>query len=242
MPIGPQISPSAAQLSANLRALRAQISAAAAQAQRSVDSITLVAVSKGHDAGSIRALHGLGVHHFGESYLQEALPKLALLRDLGLTWHFIGRVQANKTRAIAEHFAWVHAVDRLRIAERLAAQRPAHLGALNVCLQINPDGQGARGGAGAAQALELSRSIAALPRLRLRGLMVMAGAGGDAQANRGCFAQLRSLQQQLIAAGVPLDSLSMGMSGDYREAILEGATIVRIGTALFGPRLRAGLR
>ena len=225
-----------------MQAVRERIAAAATRAGRSVSEITLLAVSKAQPVEALRAAAALGVRDFGESYLKEALEKLDALQRQPLTWHFVGRLQANKTRAIAERFQWVHGLDRLHIAERLSAQRPFHAAPLEVCIQVNLGGEVNKGGVAAAELAALAAAVAALPRLRLRGLTVMAAAGTGAQVSRDTFARLRSLQRRLIAAGVPLDSLSMGMSGDFREAILEGATLVRIGTALFGPRFHTTLR
>jgi hypothetical protein len=206
-----------------------------------VDSITLVAVSKGHCAGRLRTAAAHGVSDFGESYLQEALPKIDALRDLPLSWHFIGRVQANKSAAIAQAFDWVHGVDRLRIAERLSAQRPHHAPPLQVCIQVNIAAESGKAGVEPAAAAELARSVSALPRLKLRGLMCILPAAQSADDNRHCFHALALLLQQLNAQGGALDTLSMGMSSDYREAIAQGATLIRIGTAIFGPRPDAEL-
>ena len=236
MLIGPQISPADELIATNLPALRAAVAAAAASAHRSVDSITLVAVSKGHGAGQVRAAAALGVTDFGESYLQEALPKIAALRELPVSWHFIGRIQANKSAAIAEHFHWVHGVDRLKVAERLSAQRPHYAPPLQLCIQVNIAGEPGKAGVDPASAPELARSLAALPRLRLRGLMCILPAGQSTQDNAHAFHALALLLQQINAQGGALDSLSMGMSSDYREAIQQGATLIRVGTALFGPR------
>jgi len=236
MLIRPQNSLLVDDLPARLRALQARIAAAARAAGRSEHSITLVAVSKGHGAPAVAALAQLGVADFGESYLQEALPKMEALAARNLTWHFIGRVQANKTRTLAERFAWVHGVDRLHIADRLAAQRPHHAPPLNVCLQVKLADDAAKGGVGATDAVALAAAVAALPRLRLRGLMCMlpAGLGPGAQLHR--FREVRALFER-IGVGLPgFDTLSMGMSDDFEPAIAAGATLVRIGTALFGSR------
>ena len=223
-------------MAANLLALQQEITATALSAGRSEDCVTLVAVSKGHGADAVRDAAGLALSNFGESYLQEALPKLEQLRDLALTWHFIGRVQANKTRAIAEHFDWVHGIERLQIAERLSAQRPHHAPPLQACLQVNIEREGAKGGVDPDEAEALALAVDALPRLRLRGLMCILPEGRGTEADRRSFARLEQLRQRLNARGLALDVLSMGMSGDFRAAILEGATLIRIGTALFGPR------
>jgi len=236
MLIAPQNSPVAAALAANLLALQQEITATARSAGRSEACVTLVAVSKGHGADAVRSAAGLGLRNFGESYLQEALPKIEQLRDPALSWHYIGRLQANKTRPIAEHFDWVHGIERLQIAERLSAQRPHHAPPLQACLQVNIEREGAKGGVDPEAAEALALAVNALPRLRLRGLMCILPEGRGTEADRRSFARLASLQQRLNARGLALDALAMGMSGDFRAAILEGATLIRIGTALFGPR------
>lgn len=219
-----------------VRRLRERIAAAAVRSGRSAESVTLLAAAKSQPAELIRAIAGEGVRDIGESYLGEALGKLAALEGLPLTWHFIGRLQANKTRPVAEHFAWVHGVDRLRIAERLSAQRPFHAPALNVCIQVNLAAEATKGGVSPAELPVLAGQLAALPRLKLRGLMCIPPEEADPAGQRRWFAQLRRLQEALNAGGAGLDTLSMGMSADFESAILEGATVVRIGTALFGPR------
>jgi pyridoxal phosphate enzyme (YggS family) len=219
-----------------VRLVRNRIETATRDAGRSVDSVTLLAVSKGHSANSIRAVAEAGVRDIGESYLQEALGKIEELRDLPLTWHFIGRLQANKTRVIAEHFDWVHGVERLKIAERLSEQRPFHAPPLNVCLQVNIGGEGSKGGVSVAELPALAAAVGALPRLELRGLMCIPPDEDDPTRQRMWFAAMRRALEDLNVAGAGLDTLSMGMSGDFEAAILEGATIVRIGTALFGER------
>jgi pyridoxal phosphate enzyme (YggS family) len=227
---------SSQNLPERIDALRARIAAAAASTGRNVDSVTLLAVSKGQPADLIRAAAAAGVTDIGESYVTEALAKMETLADLPLTWHFIGRLQANKTRPVAEHFAWVHGIDRLKIAERLSAQRPHHAPALNVCIQVSLGDEATKGGVPSAQVPALAAAVAALPRLALRGLMCVPPIETDPARQRGAFAQLRALRDSLNAAGLRLDVLSMGMSGDFEAAIQEGATLVRIGTALFGPR------
>ena len=216
--------------------IRQRIAAAAACSGRSADSVTLLAVSKTQSAQQIRAAAQAGIRDFGESYVDEALGKLTALEDLALTWHFIGRMQANKTRAVAERFAWVHGLDRLRIAERLSAQRPFHAPALNVCIQVNLSAELTKGGVAPAQLPGLAAQLATLPRLKLRGLMCIPPEEADPVRQRQWFAALRRLQEQLRVGGADCDTLSMGMSGDFESAILEGATVVRIGTALFGSR------
>ena len=227
---------SSQNLPERIRGLRERMAAAAASAGRSADSVTLLAISKGQPAELIRAAAAAGVTAIGESYLAEALGKMQALGDLPLAWHFVGRLQANKTRQVAEAFAWVHSLDRLKIAERLAAQRPPHAPALNVCIQVNLAGEASKGGVPAADAAGLAAAVAALPRLALRGLMCIPPEETDPGRQRAWFARLRTLRDSLNAGGLRLDTLSMGMSGDFEAAIQEGATLVRIGTALFGPR------
>jgi PLP dependent protein len=220
----------------NLQATREAIAQAAKAAHRDVAEVRLLAVSKTFPASAVREAYRSGQTAFGENYLQEALTKIETLRDLPLEWHFIGPIQSNKTRAIAENFSWVHSVDRLKIAERLSEQRPPQLPPLNVCLQVNVSGEDSKSGVAPAEVLQLAPAIARLPRLRLRGLMTIpAPAAGDA-AQRAPFAQMRALLVQLNSQGMALDTLSMGMSDDYAMAIQEGATIVRIGSAIFGAR------
>lgn len=211
-----------------------RIRAAERQFQRLPGSVRLLAVSKTHPASAVAALAALGQRHFGENYLQEALDKMAELAALDLEWHFIGPIQTNKTRGIAEHFAWVHSVDRLKIAGRLNAQRPDDLPPLNVCLEVNIDCEPSKHGFAESELADVAQTVAALPRLRLRGLMAIPAPAADFAAQRQSFARLREWQERLDMAG--LDTLSMGMSDDLEAAIAEGATLVRIGTALFGPR------
>jgi PLP dependent protein len=232
MLMGPQNS------SPEVRIVRNRINTAAQAANRTVDSVTLLAVSKGQPANSVRAVAGEGVRDIGESYLQEALDKIEQLRDLPLTWHFIGRLQANKTRVIAATFDWVHGVDRLKIAERLSEQRPFHAPPLNVCLQVNIAGEASKGGVTTAELPSLVAAVAVLPRLKLRGLMCIPPDEETEARQRAWFAAMRHALEDLNAAGAALDTLSMGMSGDFEVAIAEGATIVRVGTALFGERPR----
>jgi PLP dependent protein len=219
-----------------IAAVRARIRAAAERSGRDVDSVTLLAVSKTHPAELIRAAAAEGIGHFGESYVKEALPKIETLRGLELTWHFVGTLQANKTRPVAEHFAWVHGVDRLRIAERLSEQRPAHAPPLNVCLQVNIGGEGTKGGVAPEELPELAVAVAALPGLKLRGLMCLPPPEAAESRQRHWFEQTAALLSTLRVPGTTLDTLSMGMSADLEAAIAAGATIVRIGTAIFGPR------
>ncbi len=220
----------------NLNVVRGQLHAALTAAGRDTKGVTLLAVSKRKPASAVRALAEAGHRDFGENQLQEALAKQDELADLGLTWHFIGSIQSNKTRPIAEHFDWVHAVDRLKIAQRLNDQRPAGLPALNICLQVNIDDEASKSGVRPEELPALAHACAGLSNLRLRGLMCLPAIRDDEDEQRKPFAKLRELSEQLSRDGLALDTLSMGMSGDYRAAIAEGATIVRIGTALFGAR------
>ncbi len=222
--------------SQSVRIAQNRIAEATRAAGRSVDSVTLLAVSKGQGSAAIDSAASAGVEHFGENFLQESLPKMEQLTGRELTWHFIGRLQANKTRQIAENFAWVHTIDRLKIAERLAAQRPYHAPALNVCLQLHVGGEASKGGVEAVDIPALARQVSALPRLRLRGLMCMPPAETEVSRQREWFRETRRVFDYLNEHGLGLDTLSMGTSSDYEAAIAEGATIVRIGTAIFGPR------
>lgn len=200
--------------------------------------ILVLAVSKTRSAEEIRVAHKCGLNAFGESYLQEALQKISELEGLGLVWHFIGPIQSNKTRAVAEHFDWVHSVDREKIALRLNEQRPQHLPPLQICIQVNISGESSKSGAALEDLPQLVRTIEGLPRLCLRGLMTIPAATEDIAEQRAAFRSLRELCQQLQTLAPAMDTLSMGMSGDMEAAISEGATIVRIGTAIFGPRNR----
>jgi pyridoxal phosphate enzyme (YggS family) len=236
MLILPQNSASAGALAARFGQLRAQLAAGAAAAGRNVDCVTLLAVSKGHPAAAIRALADLGQRAFGESYLQEALPKQAELAPLALEWHFIGRLQANKTRAVAGHFDWVHGLDRLKIAARLSEQRPRDAAPLNACIQVQPTADPGKAGLPPQEAAALAQAVAALPGLRLRGFMCILPEGLPPGQQQAQFSTVAALLAQVNAGGLALDTLSMGMSGDCAAAIAAGATLVRIGTALFGPR------
>lgn len=219
-----------------LRAVRDRIHAAEQRFQRPPGAVRLLAVSKTQPVTAVAAMAAAGQTGFGENYVQEALDKMTELAALALEWHFIGPIQANKTRPIAERFAWVHSVDRLKLAERLSAQRPVSLPPLNVCLQVNIDREPTKHGLDPAEVSAIAAAVAVLPRLRLRGLMAIPAPATDFAAQRPAFARLRILQDQLTAAGLALDTLSMGMSDDLEAAIAEGATLVRVGTALFGPR------
>jgi len=220
----------------NLQAVHAAIDQAALQAQRDAATITLLAVSKTVPASVLREAYSLGQQAFGENFVQEALDKMHALRDLPLQWHFIGPIQSNKTRAIAENFSWVHSVDRLKIAQRLSDQRPGNLPPLNVCLQINVSGEATKGGVAPDDAEALAHAIAILPRLKLRGLMAIPAPAEELPVQRAAFAKMREMLKSLNNSGLNLDTLSMGMSHDLTAAILEGATIVRVGTAIFGSR------
>jgi pyridoxal phosphate enzyme (YggS family) len=228
-------------IAANLQAVRARIHAACAAAGRDPASVTLLAVSKTWPAPFLADAAACGQRAFGESYVQEAVAKVAALADQLLEWHFIGPLQSNKTRPVAEHFDWVHSIERLKIAERLSAQRPPHLPPLKVCLQVNVSGEASKSGCAPAAAVELARAVAALPHLDLRGLMAIPEPSDDTGLQRQRFADLRRLMARINdECGGGMDTLSMGMSHDLEAAILEGATLVRVGTAIFGERVRTG--
>ncbi|MFC0400597.1 YggS family pyridoxal phosphate-dependent enzyme [Paraburkholderia rhizosphaerae] len=222
----------------NLSAVRERIARAAQAAGRDPHSIALLAVSKTFPSEDIRAAHIAGQRAFGENYVQEALAKLDALADLraSIEWHFIGPLQSNKTRVVAERFDWVHSVDRLKIAQRLAEQRPDGLPPLNVCVQVNVSGEASKSGVTPGEAAGVAHAVAALPKLRLRGLMAIPEPTGGIEEQRAPHRALRELFERLRADGLALDTLSMGMSADLEAAVLEGATIVRIGTAIFGAR------
>ncbi|MFZ5484924.1 MAG: YggS family pyridoxal phosphate-dependent enzyme [Pseudomonadota bacterium] len=224
-------------IAAGLQACQARIAAACREAGRDPAGVSLLAVSKTFPAEAVREAWQAGQTAFGESYVQEALAKQAALADLPLTWHFIGPIQSNKTRPIAEHFAWVHGVDRLKIAERLSEARPATLPPLNVCIEVNVGGEASKHGVAPEQALALAAQVGALPGLALRGFMTIPRPTAQVAEARAQFARLRALLEQ--ADDPRLDTLSMGMSGDLESAILEGATLVRVGTAIFGKRASA---
>lgn len=217
----------------NILQVSSRIQAAAKAARRDEHTIQLLAVSKTKPAEALREAYAAGLRDFGENYLQEALSKQLELADLPLIWHFIGPIQSNKTRAIAEHFDWVHSVDRLKIAQRLSEQRPADLPPLNICIQVNVSGEASKSGCTPADLPALANAISVLPRLKLRGLMAIPEPTEDRAAQDAAFAAVQSLQASL---NLPLDTLSMGMSHDLESAIAMGATWVRIGTALFGAR------
>jgi pyridoxal phosphate enzyme (YggS family) len=219
-----------------LGSVLARIDAAARRSGRDPASVTLLAVSKQHPAEAVRAAVAAGQRHFGENYPQEALAKIESLRDLPLDWHFIGQLQANKTREVAQAFQWVHTVDREKVAERLSAQRPHYAGPLDVLLQVRLAQEYGKGGIETAQVPALAEVVAGLPRLRLRGLMCIPPPQADEALQHEPFRRLRELLLELNRGGHSLDTLSMGMSADLEAAVAEGATIVRVGTAVFGPR------
>lgn len=226
----------------NLKAVLNRINDACQGAGRPVDSVTLLAVSKTFPASAVRDAFDAGCRQFGENYVQEALDKIAALADLRsqITWHLIGPLQSNKTRPVAEAFDWVHSVDRLKIAQRLSEQRPAHLPPLQVCLQVNISGEASKSGLAAVEVPAVAHAVAALPRLRLRGLMAIPEPAGDTSAQRAPHRALRELLAALNDTGLSLDTLSMGMSADLEAAVAEGTTIVRVGTAIFGGRVQQG--
>jgi pyridoxal phosphate enzyme (YggS family) len=226
------------QLANNIAKLRERVRFSAGKSQFSNGDVTVVAVSKTRPAQDIRAAHACGLTDFGESYLQEALQKISALQDLHLVWHFIGPVQANKTAAIATHFDWVHSVDRIRVAKRLNEQRPPQLPPLQVCLQVNISGEDSKSGVSLDELPQLARAVLALSRLRLRGLMAIPAAEANSRQQQESFRRMREALAQLRCLAPDLDTLSMGMSEDMEVAIMAGATIIRVGTAIFGPRNR----
>ena len=223
-------------IASNLQAVRSAILEATVKAERRATDVRLLAVSKTFPQQAVRDCFRAGQTCFAESYVQEALDKIAALHDLPVEWHYIGPIQSNKTRAIAEHFAWVHSVDRLKIAERLSSQRPTHLPPLQVCLQVNISGEDSKSGVLPDHLIVLAQEVTKLPGLKLRGLMTIPAPCDDAAAQRLPFAQLHELLNLLNLQGLHLDTLSMGMSHDFVAAIAEGATMVRIGSAIFGER------
>jgi len=224
----------------DLQQVRARIDRACAQAGRDPAAVRLLAVSKTFGPQAVREAHAAGQATFGENYVQEGLDKIAALADLraGLEWHCIGPLQSNKTRPVAEQFDWVHSIDRLKIAERLSAQRPAHLPPLQVCLQVNVDGGANKSGVPPEEALALARAVAALPQLTLRGLMAIPEPAPDFTAQRELCLRAHAVFESIRAAGIALDTLSLGMSGDLEAAVSAGSTMVRVGTAIFGGRAR----
>ena len=224
------------QLTDNIAKVRSRVRESAEKCQRQESTILLLAVSKTRPADEIRDAADCGLRHFGENYLQEALDKIEQLQDLDLVWHFIGPIQSNKTRPIATHFDWVHSVDRAKIARRLNDQRPESLAPLNICLQVNISGEDSKSGISPAELPALAQAVVQLPRLRLRGLMAIPEATDDAARQHANFSRLRELLEEVREMAAEADTLSMGMSADMEAAIAEGATIVRIGTDIFGPR------
>ena len=226
-------------IASSLQQVRARIALACAAAQRPVQSVTLLAVSKACTALQVREAHAAGQRSFGENYVQEGLAKIESLADLrpGSEWHLIGPLQSNKTRAVAEAFDWVHSVDRLKLAERLSAQRPPHCAPLQICLQVNISAEASKSGLAPGEVSAVAHAVAALPRLRLRGLMAVPEPVADLAAQRAPHRALRELLLGLQQRGLALDTLSMGMSADLEAAIAEGATLVRVGTAIFGARI-----
>lgn len=226
---------SSISISQNLNIIREQISNAEIEFGRSPGSVKLLAVSKTRPVEDLQAAINAGQLLFGENYLQDALPKIEVLPG-NLEWHFIGPIQSNKTQPVAQHFDWVHSIDRLKIARRISEQRPATLEPMNICLQVNTSGEASKSGIEPEETLALAKQITRLPGIQLRGLMTIPASEEDFELQRQPFRLLAELQQQLIKEGLPLDTLSMGMTNDMRAAIAEGATIVRIGTAIFGAR------
>jgi pyridoxal phosphate enzyme (YggS family) len=220
----------------NIARVQAQILAACQAAGRPPGSVLLLAVSKTWGPDAVRQAHAAGLVAFGENYIQEAVDKINALRDLPLQWHCIGPIQSNKTRLVAEHFDWVHSIDRLKIAQRLSEQRPAHLPPLQVCIQVNVDGGENKSGVRPQDLPALAQAVAALPRMRLRGLMTIPEPAESPAQMHAVHAQARALLEALRDQGLPLDTLSMGMSADMAAAIAEGSTLVRVGTAIFGQR------
>ena len=220
----------------NLRKIRDLLAETAENAGRSADSVKLLAVSKKQPVSAILEAVSAGQRDFGENQAVEGIEKITEIANPELVWHFIGHLQTNKTRPVAEHFSWVHSVDRLKTARRLSDQRPDSLGDLNVCIQVNVDDEASKSGVRPEEVAQLAAAIVALPRLRLRGLMCLPAIREEFEGQRQPFRRLRELGDELRAAGMPIDTLSMGMSDDFRAAICEGSTIVRIGTAVFGPR------
>jgi pyridoxal phosphate enzyme (YggS family) len=219
-----------------LQAVKSRIAAAAAACGRSPRDIVLVAVTKSFPAAAVRAAHAAGQRDFGENYAQEALEKMRQLAELDIAWHYIGPIQSNKTRVIAEHFDWVHSVDRLKIAERLSNQRAEGAPPLQVCIQVNVSGEASKSGVAPEELPAVARAVATIPRLRLRGLMAIPEPTADPSLARRRFDHVRELQNALVRDGLALDTLSMGMSDDLEAAIAAGATMVRVGTAIFGAR------
>lgn len=220
----------------NLQTVRQRIAAACAAAQRDVNEVTLLAVSKTFDAEAVRQAWDAGQRAFGENYIQEAVEKIGRLADLPIEWHCIGPIQSNKTRLVAANFHWVHTVDRLKIAQRLSEQRDENLPPLQVCIQVNIDGGPNKSGVAPGEALDLAREVASLPRLKLRGLMTIPEPAEDFAAQKAAHLQAKALFDRLREAGLAIDTLSMGMTADLEAAVAAGSTMVRVGTAIFGGR------
>ncbi len=220
----------------NLKLISNLLASSAVEAEREPDAVRLMAVSKKQPLEKIIEAAAAGQKDFGENFVQEGLEKIAKTRGKGLIWHFIGHLQSNKTRLVAENFDWVHSVDRLKIAQRLGEQRPADLGPINICLQVNIDDESSKGGVRPEDVPRLARDVSTLDNVSLRGLMCLPQNRSDFAAQREPFARLREMAESMRSSGVDMDTLSMGMSGDFRAAIHEGATIVRIGTSIFGER------
>jgi pyridoxal phosphate enzyme (YggS family) len=227
-----------ATISHNLQLVTGRINAVCSRLDRPADSVTLLAVSKTFPAETVREAFAAGLHQFGENYVQEAIDKIAALADLRsqITWHLIGPLQSNKTRVVAEAFDWVHTIDRLKVAQRLSEQRPAHLPPLQVCVQVNTSGEASKSGVPPAEALALAREVMALPRLQLRGIMALPAPSPDVAVQRQALHEVRAVFDALRHEGLPLDTLSMGMSADMEAALEQGSTMLRVGTALFGQR------
>jgi pyridoxal phosphate enzyme (YggS family) len=225
-------------LSDNIAKLLERVRLGAEKSQRVTGDILLLAVSKNHPCESVQAAYRCGLREFGESYLQEALVKIAELKALPLVWHFIGPIQSNKTRAIAENFDWVHSVDREKIARRLSDHRPGNLPALQLCLQVNISGESSKSGVGLDELPELVREVMVLPRLKLRGLMAIPAPSSDPTKQREAFAKLHRALEEMGSIAPDMNTLSMGMTNDLEAAIAEGSTILRVGTGIFGSRNR----
>ena len=226
-------------VSANLAQVRKRIELASLAVGRAADAVKLLAVSKTMPAQAVREAHAAGQLAFGENYIQEAVDKMVSLADLPLEWHCIGPIQSNKTKLVADNFAWVHSIDRLKIAERLSAQRPAHMPALQVCLQVNVDGGSNKSGVAPSALMALAQAVAKLPQLQLRGIMTIPEPAENEAAARAVHRQAKALFDSLNAAGLKVDTLSMGMTGDLEAAVQAGSTMVRVGTAIFGGRTYA---
>jgi pyridoxal phosphate enzyme (YggS family) len=229
---------SVTKVTEHLAQVQQRLAEAARAAYRDPEQIHLLAVSKGQSLAKIRSAYQAGQRSFGENYLQEAIKKMDAIRETDIEWHFIGRLQGNKAAKVAAHFSWVHTVDRAKLARQLNDHRPHYAPPLNVCLQVNLSGESQKGGADAAATAQLAGEVAQLPRLKFRGLMTVPPATANPEASRPYFDGLAQLQQELAGAGLPSDTLSMGMSGDLEVAVAAGATMVRIGTAVFGQRKR----